>query len=75
MTKPRRTKVKFGGTEIPELFTEKLRGRVVYYFKNDKVAANAFFSCKLQQVVVLVVRVADRFELFGNFKLAELEKK
>jgi hypothetical protein len=36
MTKPRRTKVKFGGTEIPELFTEKLRGRVVYYFKNDK---------------------------------------
>lgn len=36
MTKPRRTKVKFGGTEIPELFTEKLRGRVVYYYKNDK---------------------------------------
>lgn len=36
MPKSRKTKVKFGGIEIPEIYTEKLRGRVVYYFKNDK---------------------------------------
>ena len=36
MARKKRRKIRFGGVEIPELYVERLRGKTIYYFKNDK---------------------------------------